>query len=57
VQPPLKQLVVIDTNVWISGLVFGGKSEKIIRLFVDGVVVVSEEILSELREKVTRRFD
>ena len=50
--------VVIDTNVWISGIVFGGNPEKVIRLFIDGqiMVVISEELLSELRRKITERF-
>lgn len=50
--------VVIDTNVWISGIVFGGNPEKIIRLFIDGqiIVIISEELLSELRRKITERF-
>ena len=53
-----KPLVVIDSNVWISGLIFGGKPEKIIRQFVEGqiVVVTAEELLSELRRKITQRF-
>ena len=50
--------VVVDTNVWISGLVFGGNPEKIIRLFIEGriIVVSAEELLSELRRKITQRF-
>lgn len=50
--------VVIDTNVWISGLIFGGNPENIIRLFLDGqiIVVISEEIISELRRKISEKF-
>jgi len=50
--------VVIDTNVWISGLIFGGNPEKIIRLFINGQIniIISEEILSELRRKICQRF-
>jgi putative PIN family toxin of toxin-antitoxin system len=50
--------VVIDTNVWISGIIFGGKPEKVIKFFVDGtlVAVTSEELLSELRRKITQKF-
>ncbi len=53
-----KPQVVIDTNVWISGLVFGGNPEKIIRLFIEGqiIVVCAEELLSELRRKISQRF-
>ncbi len=54
----VKPQVVIDTNVWISGLVFGGTPEKIVRLFIEGqiIVVVSEELLTELRRKITQKF-
>lgn len=57
-QPASKPQVVVDTNVWISGLVFGDKPEKIIRQFIDGqiIVVTSEELLSELRRKILQRF-
>ncbi len=53
-----KPQVVIDSNVWISGLVFGGNPEKILRLFIEGqiIVVCAEELLSELRRKITQRF-
>lgn len=56
--PTPKPLVVIDSNVWISGLVFGGNPGKIIRLFVSGdvLLIVSEELLSELRRKISQRF-
>ena len=57
-QPNSKLQVVIDTNVWISGLIFGGNPEKIIRQFIDGqlIVITAEELLSELRRKITQRF-
>lgn len=50
--------VVIDTNVWISGLIFGGNPEKVIRQFIDGrlLLITAEELLSELRRKITQRF-
>lgn len=57
-KPAPKLQAVIDTNVWISGLIFGGNPEKIIRKFIDGeiIVVTSEELLSELRRKISQRF-
>jgi putative PIN family toxin of toxin-antitoxin system len=53
-----KYQVVIDTNVWLSGMVFGGNPERVIKLFIDGTlqVVTSEEMLSELRRKVLQKF-
>lgn len=56
-KPAPKLQAVIDTNVWISGLIFGGNPEKIIRRFIDGeiIVVTSEELLSELRRKISQR--
>lgn len=56
--PRLKPRVVIDTNVWLSALVFGGKPGLVLDLFVDDriEVVISEEVLSELRRKISQRF-
>lgn len=53
-----KLQVVIDTNVWLSGLVFGGAPGVILDLFIDGdiLVVSSEELLSELRRKIIQKF-
>jgi putative PIN family toxin of toxin-antitoxin system len=53
-----KPLVVIDSNVWISGLVFGDNPEKVVRRFIDGqvIVVAAEELFSELRRKIVQRF-
>ncbi len=55
---PRNLKVVIDSNVWISGLVFGGKPENILKLFIEGkiVVIVSEEILTELRRIINTKF-
>ena len=49
---------VIGTNVWISGLVFGGNPEIILKLFIEGkiIVIVSEEIISELRRIITDKI-
>lgn len=53
-----KPLIVIDSNVWISSLVFGGVPGELLQLFISGdvIVVVSEELLSELRRNITRKF-
>ena len=53
-----KLRIVIDSNVWISGLIFGGNPGKIIQLFIADslIVVTSEEILSELRRNITQKF-
>lgn len=50
--------VVLDTNVWLSALIFGGKPREIVELFARGSieVVVSEEILTEMRRSVSRAF-
>ena len=51
--------VVLDTNVYISGILFGGKSETIRRLAKEGkiVILVSEEILAELAGVLKRKFN
>ena len=43
--------VVLDTNVWISGLLWGGMPNRVVRLARSGQVtaIVSIEILHELR--------
>lgn len=53
-----KLRVVIDSNVWISGLVFGGSPGKVLELFIKGslLVIVSEELVRELRRNVTKKF-
>ena len=50
--------VVIDTNVWVSALVFGGSPRKIFeRLVSSGLtLVVSEGIFSETRRIISQKF-
>jgi putative PIN family toxin of toxin-antitoxin system len=51
--------VVIDANVYISALVFGGVPQKVIDLIVSqGVsLYVSRPIIDEVTEVLTRKFD
>lgn len=53
-----KPRIVIDTNVLISGIVFGGKSRQILDLLAEQsvIVIVAEEILTELRRKISSKF-
>jgi len=55
---PSKRKIVIDTNIWISGLIFGGIPAEVIELFINGqiVLITSEENMSELRRKIHQRF-
>lgn len=50
--------IVIDSNVWISALVFGGGPRQVFETVVrDGLrVVVSVEILTEIRRVVAAKF-
>jgi putative PIN family toxin of toxin-antitoxin system len=50
--------VTLDTNVLLSALVFGGKPRQIIELFARDLidVVISEEILTEMRRHVANKF-
>jgi len=50
--------VVIDTNVWLSALIFGGKPRQVVELFIFGLiaVVISEEIFTAMRRKVRQKF-
>lgn len=53
-----KRRVVVDTNVWISGIVFGGKPEQVLRSLLDGQaeLIISEELITELRQKIIQKF-
>lgn len=50
--------IVIDTNVYISAILFGGNSKKIIDLIIEGKIknYISLPILKELREKLEEKF-
>ncbi len=51
--------IVIDTNVVVSALFFGGKPQKLLHCAITGVleVVVSKEIIEEYNELVERISD
>jgi putative PIN family toxin of toxin-antitoxin system len=51
-------VIVIDSNVWISALVFGGNPRKVFeRAVSDGwTIVTSEEIFTEVRRIVQQKF-
>ncbi|MEM3551280.1 MAG: putative toxin-antitoxin system toxin component, PIN family [Candidatus Bathyarchaeia archaeon] len=44
--------VVLDVNVWVSALLWGGKPAEIIKLAEDGkvLIIVSEEIVGEISQ-------
>ncbi len=50
--------LVLDTNVLISGLVFGGKPDAILRMASRGqfTLILSDEILFELEEVLLEKF-
>lgn len=50
--------IVIDSNVWISALVFGGKPRKLLESVIrqGHTVVVSEEIYTETRRVLHKKF-
>jgi len=50
--------VVADTNVFISAVLFGGKSEKIRKLAKEGKVelLISETLLAEIAGVLKRKF-
>lgn len=51
--------VVLDTNVIVSAIVFGGKPRDIIYLIQEGKIqaYISSFILYELKEVLTKKFD
>jgi putative PIN family toxin of toxin-antitoxin system len=50
--------LVIDSNVWISALVFGGEPRKIFESIVErgDYLVVSAELISEIKRTLSRKF-
>lgn len=50
--------VVVDTNVWVSALVFGGNPRKVFEQIISRgyLIVVSEELLSEIRRVISGKF-
>ena len=50
---------VVDTNVYISAILFGGKSEEIRKLAREGKVelLISEPILAEIANVLKRKFN
>ncbi|MEK7141460.1 MAG: putative toxin-antitoxin system toxin component, PIN family [Patescibacteria group bacterium] len=42
--------VVIDTNIFVSGILYGGNAERVLRLFQSGSItlIISPEILAEI---------
>lgn len=50
--------VVLDTNVLISALVYGGKPRDVLELFISGEleIVICEELLTELRRTIRDKF-
>jgi len=51
--------VVLDTNVYISAVLFGGKPEEIVKRSREGELnlVISEAILKEIAEILRRKFN
>lgn len=50
--------VVLDTNVLLSALIFGGKPRRVVELLARGMieVVIAPEILTEMRRKIADKF-
>lgn len=53
---PLK--VVLDTNVLISSIIFGGKPKQVVKLVLEKQIqgVTSKVLLAELSEVLTKKF-
>lgn len=50
--------IVIDSNVWISALVFGGDPRKVFEAVLErgDSIVMSPELVSEIRRTLARKF-
>jgi predicted nucleic acid-binding protein len=55
---PARCAVVVDSDVWISALVFGGALRHVFEMVVRDALrlVVSAEILTEIRRAVVGKF-
>ncbi len=53
-----KPRIVLDTNVIVSAIVFGGEPRQILDLLAENtiIVVIAEELLTELRRKINTKF-
>ena len=56
-ESPVK--VVLDTNIFVSALVFGGKPEKVYRLVLKRKIItyISLPIITEIIEVLTKKFN
>ncbi len=54
----MESRIVIDSNVWISALVFGGAPRRVFETVIEaGIrVAISEEIIEEVRRVVSVKF-
>ncbi len=54
----IKYRVVLDTNIYLSGIIFGGNCRRILDLVIEKKVIsfTSTPILLELSEKLDRKF-
>lgn len=50
--------VVLDTNVYISAILFGGRCEEILKLAAQGLfeVVISKKIIEEIKSVLREKF-
>lgn len=55
----LKYRLVLDTNVFISALLFGGRPEQLVLKWVEDSydLLISAELLLELGHKLTQKFN
>jgi putative PIN family toxin of toxin-antitoxin system len=50
-------IVVLDTNIWISALFFGGRPEQaLIRAFEEADVAICRQIVEEITDVAVRKF-
>ena len=54
----MQQRIVFDTNIYLSALIFGGNSRRVLEQSLQlGIgIIVSEEIFTEMRRVISRKF-
>lgn len=55
---PNNYRIVIDTNVFVSSIVFGGKPRELIDLIADDILtlIIAQDLLTEIRRIIVARF-
>lgn len=50
-------ITVLDTNIWISAFLFGGKPEQaLLRAYAQAEIAVCQQLVREIEEVIVKKF-